>query len=72
MVNRKPSLLDVVALLSDMKAEGLVKGQVGTVVDELDGDYALVEFCDQDGSTYAMPALPVSALLRLSYERVAA
>ena len=32
-----PHLLDVVALLSDVPAHGLLRGQVGTVVELLDG-----------------------------------
>ena len=51
---------------------GLVQGQVGTVVELLDDDFALVEFCDRDGATFSMPTLPISSLLRLSYEQVAA
>jgi len=38
-----PRLMDVVALLSDAPAHGLVRGQVGTVVELLDGAYE-VEF----------------------------
>ncbi|MGH9791704.1 MAG: DUF6883 domain-containing protein, partial [Candidatus Acidiferrales bacterium] len=34
----KTKVLDVVALLEDMPARGLLRGQVGTVVEELDGD----------------------------------
>jgi len=34
-----PRLLDVVALLSDVPALGLLRGQVGTVVELLDGAY---------------------------------
>lgn len=32
-----PRLLDVVALLSDVPAHGLVRGQVGSIVELLDG-----------------------------------
>ncbi len=66
------NLLDAVALLSDQNELGLVQGQVGTVVELLDDDFALVEFCDRDGATFSMPTLPISSLLRLSYEQVAA
>lgn len=51
-----PRLLDVVALLSDVAAHGLLRGQVGTVVELLDGAYE-VEFSDDDGKTYAELAL---------------
>jgi hypothetical protein len=66
------NLLDAVALLSDQSDLGLVQGQVGTVVELLDDDFVLVEFCDRDGTTFSMPTLPISSLLRLSYEQVAA
>jgi hypothetical protein len=72
MSNVKPVLLDAVALLSDQEGLGLVQGQVGTVVELFDGDEALVEFCDGDGVAFAMPTLPLSDLLRLAYEQVAA
>ena len=65
-------LLDTVALLHDQVALGLVRGQVGTVVELFDGDQALIEFCDGDGVAFAMPTLPLSDLLRLAYEQVAA
>ena len=46
-----PHLLDVVALLSDLPSHGLVRGQVGTVVETLDGAYE-VEFSDDEGKTW--------------------
>ena len=51
-----PHLLDVVALLSDVPAHGLLRGQVGTVVELLDDAYE-VEFSDDEGKTYAELAL---------------
>ena len=47
----EPRLLDVVALLTDVPEHCLVRGQVGTVVEILDGAYE-VEFCDDEGRTY--------------------
>jgi hypothetical protein len=61
-----PRLLDVVALLSDLPAHGLVRGQVGTVVEVLDGAYE-IEFSDDDGKTYAELALPSDQLLILHH-----
>jgi hypothetical protein len=61
-----PRLLDVVALLSDVPANGLVRGQVGTVVEVLDGAYE-VEFSDDEGRTYAELALPADKLLTLHH-----
>jgi hypothetical protein len=50
----EPRLLDVVALLSDLPEHGLVRGQVGTVVELLDGAYE-VEFIDDKKVTYSLP-----------------
>ena len=62
-----PRLLDVVALLSDVPAHGLVRGQVGTVVELLDGAYE-VEFSDDEGKTYAELALKLEQLLILHHQ----
>jgi membrane protein implicated in regulation of membrane protease activity len=67
-----PKLLDVVALLNDVSEEKLVRGQVGTIVEELDGDVYEVEFSDNDGRTYATTTLPANQLLVLRHEAVAA
>lgn len=69
MIKVQASLLDAVALLTDQEEQGLVQGQVGTVVELLDDGYALVEFCDRNGATFALPSLPLSSLLRLAYDR---
>ena len=47
----------VVALVADLPEEGLVRGQVGTVVENWAPGVYEVEFCDGDGRTYAMVAL---------------
>jgi len=52
-----PRLLDVVALTMDLAERGLVPGQVGTIVETLDGGAYEVEFSDDDGRTYATLAL---------------
>jgi hypothetical protein len=67
-----PKLLDTVALLSDIAEEGLVRGQVGTVVEQLGSDIVEVEFSDDNGQTYAMLALPGERLLVLHHGAVAA
>jgi hypothetical protein len=46
-MNTTPQLLDVVALLTDVPAHGPLRGQVGTVVELLDGAYE-VEFSDDE------------------------
>jgi hypothetical protein len=56
-------LLDVAALLENIEKHGLVVGQVGTVVDVLDENVYEVEFCDNNGQTYAVLALPSDQLM---------
>jgi hypothetical protein len=67
-----PSVLDVVALLADVPAEGLARGQVGTVVEQLDGKVLLVEFSDDQGRAYAVAPCSRSELLVLRYVPIAA
>ena len=63
-------LLDVVALTDDLPERGLVRGQVGTIVESLAPDVFEIEFCDNDGRTYAMLALKASQLIVLHHEPV--
>jgi hypothetical protein len=65
-MKNEPQLLDVVALLRDLPDESLVRGQVGTVVELLDGAYE-VEFSDDEGKTYAMLAVNPDNLLVLHH-----
>ena len=65
--DERPSLLDVVALLSDLPAQRLARGQVGTVVEQLDDRTSLVEFSDEQGQAYAVAPCPRSELLTLHY-----
>ena len=60
-------MLDVVALLADISAEGLARGQVGTVVELLDERTVLVEFSDDQGRAYAVVPCPRAELLVLHY-----
>jgi len=60
-------LLDVVATVEDVPEAHLAKGQVGTVVDELDGDVVLVEFADVGGVAYAIEPIPVRKLMELRH-----
>lgn len=64
----KPKLLDVVALTVDLPQPGLCRGQVGTVVEDLAPDTFEVEFCDDDGLTYASLALHTDQLMVLHYQ----
>ena len=65
---REIKLLDTVALLQDLPEAGLQRGQVGTVVEELDPGVFEVEFSDDQGKTYASLAVESSRLLGLLYE----
>jgi hypothetical protein len=65
-MHNTPRLLDVVALLSDLPAHGLLRGQVGTVVELLDDAFE-IEFSDDEGRTYAELALGPDQLLVLHY-----
>jgi hypothetical protein len=59
--------LDAVALLSDHPERLLGRGQVGTVLEELDAKTVLVEFSDDNGRAYALLPLPRRDLLVLHY-----
>jgi Domain of unknown function (DUF4926) len=61
------AILDVVALLADLPAEGLARGQVGTIVEALDERTVLVEFADDQGRAYAIVPCLRSELLALHY-----
>jgi hypothetical protein len=65
--NRRPSLQDVVALLTDLPRQRLARGQVGTVVEQLDDSTLLVEFSDDRGHAYAIAPCPKDDLLILHY-----
>jgi hypothetical protein len=70
----QPELLAEVALLRDLPESGLARGQVGTVVEILSPDAVEVEFCDNQGRTYATAAIASDDLVRLHHaplERVA-
>ena len=57
-----------VALLADLPAHGLARGQVGTVVERPDEQNSLVEFSDVQGRAYAIAPCPDSELLVLHYD----
>ena len=60
----------VVALLEDLPEHGLVRGQVGTVVESWAPGVYEVEFADENGKTFAMTALKPDQMIRLHYEPV--
>jgi hypothetical protein len=61
-------ILAVVALLEDIPQKGLLRGQVGTVVESLAPGVYEVEFSDDSGQTYASIALRAEQLMRLHHE----
>lgn len=65
MKKKQISLLDTVALLEDLPQRGLQRGEVGTVVEILAPEVYEVEFCDDDGQTYAELALRSEQLVVL-------
>lgn len=68
MQTRPAKLLDVVALLDDKLDQGLVSGQVGTVVEVLAPDVFEVEFLDANGRTIALGEFRRDELLLLRHE----
>ena len=60
----------VVALLESLPSRGLVRGQVGTIVESLQPGVFEVEFSDNQGRTYATLALPADRLIVLHNEPV--
>ena len=61
---------DVVALTEDLPPHGLVRGQVGTIVEQYAPDAFEVEFVDNSGHTYGLVTLKSRQLLILHYEPV--
>jgi hypothetical protein len=68
MTNSTIRLLDIVALTEDVPERGLSRGQVGTVVESLAPGVFEVEFCDNNGRTYASLALRADQLMLLHYQ----
>ena len=66
-MNQPIELLDVVALMRDLPQQGLVRGQVGTVVELLSPGAFEVEFSDDQGKSYAMLPLNEGQLLVLHH-----
>ncbi|WP_433996151.1 DUF4926 domain-containing protein [Bradyrhizobium lablabi] len=67
MAESEPSQLSVVALLSGVPERRLARGQVGTVVEQLDNETLLVEFSDEQGRAYALVPCRRTELLTLHY-----
>ena len=67
-MNAQIRLSDVVALTENISDRGLLRGQVGTVVESLGPGVFEVEFVDNDGRTYATVPLNAYQLLVLHYQ----
>ena len=61
-----------VALLEDLPIEGLIRGQVGAVVEILDAETYEVEFVDAAGRTYGLATLKNSQVVPLVHAAKAA
>lgn len=61
-------ILSTVALLEDVAQKGLRRGQVGTIVDRWNSGLYEVEFCGDDGRTYALEALRAEQLILLLHQ----
>jgi len=68
----KLAVLDAVALTVDLPGQNLVRGQVGTIVEELETLVFEVEFSDDNGETYAIAQISADHLIALHYSPVAA
>jgi len=64
----KINILDVVALTADLPEKGLLRGQVGTIVETLSPGVFEVEFSDDSGRTYAELAVRENQLMVLHYQ----
>jgi Domain of unknown function (DUF4926) len=66
-----PTLLDVVALLEDSPKEGLLRRQVGTIVEVVEPGVFEIDFSDNDGRSYAIAAFRADQLLLLHHHQMA-
>lgn len=64
-MNKKIQLLDMVALAQDLPEHGLVRGEIGTVVECYPDDDYDVEFVARDGYTYALITVNSATLVPL-------
>lgn len=71
-MNAEIRLLDVVAMTEDVPEHGLLRGQVGTIVEVVAGGSYEVEFSGEDGRAYALAPLSRRQLMVLHYQPVRA
>jgi MarR-like DNA-binding transcriptional regulator SgrR of sgrS sRNA len=67
-MNQTMKLLDVVALLEDCLEQGMVRGQVGTIVEVHEPGVFEVEFSDTQGKTYVLKTLRAEQLMILHHQ----
>ena len=67
-MNGEFRLLDVVALTEDVPEHGLLRGQVGTIVEVFAEGDCEVEFSGDDGRAYALVPLAPLQLMVLHYQ----
>ena len=70
VVDTTIKLLDMVALVEDLPALGLYRGQVGTIVEEYELGVFEVEFSDTSGRAYALETLSAKQLMLLHHHPV--
>lgn len=63
-------LHDVIALLKDIPEKKLSKGQVGTIVEQLDENIYEVEFCDKKDQTIALSEIEDRDMMELHFDPV--
>jgi Domain of unknown function (DUF4926) len=68
-MNERPKLNEVVAVLADVRAAKVLRGQVGTVVDVLPDNTMSIEFADDNARAYAITPVKMAKLLVLQYEQ---
>ena len=59
--------LDVVALLEDIPSEGLIRGKVGTVVEDFGVGVYLIEFANRKGQAYPFTEVKGEQLMVLHF-----
>jgi len=61
-LQRQLKLLDVVAVADNHSIPSVAVGAIGTIVDELDHDFLLVEFADKQGRATSIEPIPAKDL----------
>jgi hypothetical protein len=70
VIGQAMKLLDVVALLEGCPEQGLLRGQVGTIVEIYEPGVFEVEFSDTQGRMYALETLRSNQLMILYHQPI--